>query len=169
MINNEINLDDIHLKYQKLTKFLIDNNLTITTMESCTSGFIASLITDTMGASNIFKGSFVTYNNDAKISCGVDKKIIDKFGVYSTETSLEMAKACKFKYNSNIGIGITGTFANIDVNNFDSISNLVFYTIIYNDLIYNYNINTNECSNRFESKLKVALEVFNSLQTILSF
>lgn len=33
--------------YRTLTKFLIEKNMTITTMESATSGQIASLITDT--------------------------------------------------------------------------------------------------------------------------
>ena len=43
----------------------------ITTMESCTAGQIASLLTDTSGSSAIIEGAFVTYSNDAKITCGV--------------------------------------------------------------------------------------------------
>ena len=39
--------------YRSLTKFLIEKKMTITTMESATSGQIASLITDTEGASAI--------------------------------------------------------------------------------------------------------------------
>ena len=39
--------------YHSLTKFLIEKKMTITTMESATSGQIASLITDTEGASAI--------------------------------------------------------------------------------------------------------------------
>ena len=40
-------------EYELLTKKLIEKNLTITTMESCTAGLIMSLITDTEGSSAI--------------------------------------------------------------------------------------------------------------------
>lgn len=43
--------------YRKLTKLLIEKKMTITTMESATSGQIASLITDTEGSSAVFKGA----------------------------------------------------------------------------------------------------------------
>ena len=35
-------------------------------MESCTSGQIASLITDSEGSSAIFKGALITYSNEFK-------------------------------------------------------------------------------------------------------
>ena len=35
----------VHAKYETITKLLIKNNITITTMESCTSGQVASLLT----------------------------------------------------------------------------------------------------------------------------
>lgn len=46
-----------------IIKQLIASHTTISTMESCTSGLIASLITDTEGASAIFPGGYVTYLN----------------------------------------------------------------------------------------------------------
>ena len=55
---------DIRNDYKKLTKLLIERDMTITTMESATSGQIASLITDTEGSSAVLKGAFVTYCND---------------------------------------------------------------------------------------------------------
>ena len=53
----------IRRKYERLTKELIKRELTITTMESCTAGQIASLITDTEGSSAVLPGAFVTYSN----------------------------------------------------------------------------------------------------------
>ncbi|MEI3375806.1 MAG: CinA family protein [Coprococcus catus] len=41
-----------------LLKLLIEKKITITTMESATSGLIASLITDTEGSSAEFRGAF---------------------------------------------------------------------------------------------------------------
>ena len=60
----------IRNNYRRLTGCLIDRKMTITTMESITCGQIASMITDTEGASAILKGAFVTYSNEAKIMQG---------------------------------------------------------------------------------------------------
>ena len=62
--------DQVRQKYEELTQRLIRKGITITTMESCTAGQIASLITDTEGSSAILKGAFVTYSNGAKILQG---------------------------------------------------------------------------------------------------
>lgn len=106
--------ESISRKYHDLTNFLIQQNLTISTMESITSGLIASLITDTEGASAVLKGAFVTYSNEAKIMQGVSRDVIEKYSVYSSETADEMATACARTYGANIGIGITGTAGNVD-------------------------------------------------------
>ena len=66
-----------------IIKKLIDTHTTVSTMESCTSGMIASTITDTEGASAIFPGGYVTYLNETKIFIGVEEEIIRKYGVYS--------------------------------------------------------------------------------------
>lgn len=152
-------LEEIHLLYKKLTQKLINNQMTITTMESCTSGFIASLITDTEGASKILKGAYITYSNEAKVLNGVDDSIIKTRGVYSTETAQAMVKAVLQKYPSDIGIGVTGTFGNVDLANKDSIAGEVYIAIsidsklILNNMILPVNIS------RFESKLCVANKI----------
>ena len=93
---------------------LIDRQITISTMESCTSGMIASMITDTSGASAVFPGGFVTYLNETKVFAGVDEKIIKEYGVYSGECAKAMAETVREKLNTDIGIGITGTTGNLD-------------------------------------------------------
>ena len=87
-----MNESEIRESYSRLTKYLIENKLSITTMESATSGQIASLITDTEGSSAIMKGAFVTYSNEAKIQQGVAPEIIEKYSVYSEETAKAMAE-----------------------------------------------------------------------------
>ena len=89
--------------------YLIENKISITVMESCTSGMIASKITDTEGASAIFKGGYVTYSNEAKIAAGVDAAIIEKHGVYSKECAEAMALTAQKSFDSDIAIGITGS------------------------------------------------------------
>ena len=115
--------------YQLLTKKLIEKQLTITTMESCTAGLLMSLITDTEGSSAVTKGGFVTYSNEAKILNGVPAETIEKYGVYSKETAKAMAMACRKTYGANIGVGVTGTFGNVDPNNKDSVPGQVFFAI----------------------------------------
>ena len=104
------NEKEIRDNYRKLTKLLIEKKLTITTMESATSGQIASLITDTEGSSAILKGAFITYSNEAKIMQGVPQEVLEKFSVYSIETAIEMAKACRKTYRANIGIALLQKF-----------------------------------------------------------
>ena len=78
-----------------IVKKLIDTHTTISTMESCTSGLIASMITDTEGASAIFPGGYVTYLNETKILNGVDANVIEKYGVYSRECANAMAETAQ--------------------------------------------------------------------------
>ncbi len=119
----------IRNKYEKLTRLLIEKKKTITTMESCTSGQVASLITDTEGASAIMKGAFITYCNEAKIMQGVPASVIEEFGVYSLQTAGEMAKCCRNTFGADIGIGVTGSFGNVDPNNKDSVPGEVFFAV----------------------------------------
>ena len=72
----------VRRKYQKLTKLLIEKGVTISTMESITSGLVASLITDTEGSSAVLKEAFITYSNEAKIREGVSAGVIRRYSVY---------------------------------------------------------------------------------------
>ena len=119
----------VRRKYEKLTLRLIARGLTITTMESCTSGQVASLITDTEGSSAILKGAFVTYSNEAKIRQGVPAEIIGTYGVYSAETAVAMAETCRTAYGADLGVGVTGSFGNADPSNADSVPGEVYFAV----------------------------------------
>ena len=116
-------------RIDNIIKKLIETHTTISTMESCTSGMIASMITDTEGASAIFPGGFVTYLNETKILIGVDAKVIEKYGVYSRECAEAMAQTAQEKLNTDVAIGITGTTGNVDPNNADSVQGQVYFCI----------------------------------------
>ena len=153
----------------EVTKILIERSLEIATMESCTSGLIASNITDYEGASAILKGSCITYSNDTKILAGVRREIIEEYGVYSPETAFEMALTAKMKFDANIGVGITGSFSNVDHTNKDSVAGVVYYQILWHDyehpikLVYHDVIWV-----RKEMKQKTVDIVFATLKTRLS-
>lgn len=163
MVNEKI----VREHYKLLTEKLIEKGLSITTMESATSGQIASLITDTQGASAIMKGAFITYSNEAKISCGVPAEIIDEYGVYSNETSHEMARAAKAAYLSDIAVSVTGTMGNVDPVNMDSIPGEVYFSIAFSEQIKDYHISMEAENSRLMYKLAVADAVYEELMKVL--
>lgn len=118
---------------QRIIEILTNKNKTISTMESCTGGALASAITDIEGASEILKFSAVTYSNEYKIKMGVNPSIIDKYSVYSKETAMEMAHNIAIFANSNYGVGITGKLNRVDKNNPFGDDNEVFICIYDKD------------------------------------
>lgn len=88
---------------------LIKLNLTISTMESLTGGLFGAKITSYSGVSKIYKGTLVTYSNQAKIKVGhVDQNIINKYGAISEETAIVMAKNCQNIFETDIAVSFTG-------------------------------------------------------------
>ena len=115
---------------KEIVERLIELNKDISTMESCTGGYIVNAITNISGASSILKYSCVTYSNEYKIKMGVDKKLIDKYSVYSIEVAKDMSLKISQYANSNYGIGITGKLLRVDQNN-DMGQNDEVYISIY--------------------------------------
>lgn len=154
---------------EKVTKALIRSNRTITFMESCTAGLLASMFTDTEGASAVFKGSFVTYSNEAKTSAGVDKKIIEEFGVYSAECAKAMAQAAKASFGSDIAVGVTGTTGNVDPCNPEGNRGEVFYCIIIDDEIFDFSFGVDVTDiSRKKIKQTYANTIFDTLYELLT-
>ncbi len=163
--------DEVSIRedYRKLTMLLIERQLTITTMESATSGQIASLITDTEGASAILKGAFITYSNEAKIREGVPADIIEKYTVYSEETAAAMAVACRNAYQADIGIGVTGTMGNIDPANANaSRPGEVYFAISTEKGERCYHRSLKAQPSRLMYKLTVAGQVCDALMELLT-
>lgn len=158
---------DIRQDYRKLTELLIEWNISITTMESATAGQIASLITDTEGASAIFKGASITYSNETKIMQGVSAEVIHKYTVYSKETAEAMATACANMYGADIGIGVTGTMGNTDPDNADaSVPGQVYFAISLKGTVRSYVVEIPQQSSRLMYKLAVAKEVYDVLMRL---
>ena len=124
---------DVRGAYRLITETLIEKGLTVTTMESCTGGLIASFLTDTEGASAALRGAFVTYSNEAKVRLGVPAETIGTYGVYSPETAAAMAETCRKISRADIGIGVTGTFGNVDPENPDGVPGQVWFAVETND------------------------------------
>ena len=88
---------------------LEDENLKITTAESCTGGMIANLLTNEAGASSICEAGFVTYSNEMKTKLlGVSEKSLSLYGAVSKEVVIEMAKGAIVKSSADFTIAVSG-------------------------------------------------------------
>lgn len=153
--------------YEVVNK-LIQLNKSISTMESCTGGYIANSITNIPGASDIFMFGAVTYSNEYKIRMGVDSKLIDKYSVYSIEVANNMSMTIANYTNSDYGVGITGKLNRADKNNISGEDNVVYVSIYdrINDKYYN-DIVTVLYDDRCKNKEMVLNSVKKLLEGIL--
>ncbi len=72
---------------------LLEKGKTVGTAESCTGGRIASQIAAVAGSSRYYKGSVVTYANEAKINLlQVNPNTLQQYGAVSEQTVREMAE-----------------------------------------------------------------------------
>lgn len=88
---------------------LIENNITISTAESCTGGSLGKIITSVSGVSSIYGYGFITYANEAKEKLlGVSHKTLDEFGAVSFQTACEMARGARLASASDVAVSVTG-------------------------------------------------------------
>mgnify|MGYP001980471408 FL=1 len=156
--------DDDKLE-QVIADLMIKNKLTISTAESCTSGLLASRLTDVPGSSQYYKGGSVCYSNELKINdIGVDSDLIERYGAVSEEVVESLAKNIAQKNNTDIGIGITG-IAGPDGGTEKKPVGLVFVGIFYKNNLYikRYNLTPDRITNR---ELTVTL-CLNEIRKIL--
>ena len=150
---------------QVIADLLIKNNLTVSTAESCTSGLLASRLTDVPGSSQYFKGGSVCYSNELKINdIGIDNDLIERYGAVSEEVAKSLAKNIAQKNNTDLGIGITG-IAGPDGGTEKKPVGLVFVGIFYKNNLYikEYNLTPDRITNR---ELTVTL-CLNEIRKIL--
>ncbi len=94
---------------EKVVELLIERNLTITTVESCTGGMLAARILDVPGASKCFKEGYITYANESKERLvGVKRETLSEKGAVSKETAFEMAMGGKKAAHADICLSTTG-------------------------------------------------------------
>ena len=156
----EYSMDDrVREKFYRITGFLMEKNMTVATMESCTAGLIVSLLTDREGASAVVKGGCVTYWTEEKLRQGVDRKIIERYGVYSPQTAEAMAKACQ----ADLGIGITGTFGNPDPYNAGSCPGKIFFALSVKGQVYSFEKALAAQPDRYSYKLAAAEAVAEAI------
>jgi len=88
---------------------LQQQNLKLTTAESCTGGLIASKLTEVSGSSNSFEAGYVTYSNEMKSAMlDVPIELFEKEGAVSEAVVIAMVEGALSKSNADLGIAVSG-------------------------------------------------------------
>tara|TARA_Y100000385_G_C13058708_1_gene623248 strand:+ start:1361 stop:1810 length:450 start_codon:yes stop_codon:yes gene_type:complete len=144
----------------KLDNLLINNNLSISCIESCSSGKLANILSSNSGSSKYFTGGIILYNDNIKSKIlNIDIELINKYSAVSKEICCLMVNKGKKIFDSDICISITGYHEPSD----DAI---VFIGINYKSTnIYKYNLKGNSRDENREiiinQSIKLLLEEIN--------
>ena len=94
---------------ERLVAALKAKGLRCATAESCTGGGVAAAITGVAGASEVFAGGAVVYENAAKEKLlGVSGETLRRHGAVSAETAAEMATGARRLYATDFAVSLTG-------------------------------------------------------------
>ncbi len=92
-----------------VSKVLREKKQTLALAESCTGGYVSSLITGVAGASDVFKGAIVPYTNKAKHELlEVDEAIFNTVGAVSKECVEQLAQNVRKKFDTDFSLAISG-------------------------------------------------------------
>ena len=95
--------------YKNIINKLITRSISISTAESCTGGLLAYSFTKNKDSSKVFKGGYITYSNQLKISeLNIKKTSLIKYGAVSSEIAKEMVRGLYLKNKTKICISTTG-------------------------------------------------------------
>jgi nicotinamide-nucleotide amidase len=100
--------EDISLE-KAILNYMAERELTLSTAESCTGGYIAHLITQHPGSSKVYFGGAVSYSYELKESIlGVKNETLWQYGAVSKETVTEMVEGALLNFKSDYAIAVTG-------------------------------------------------------------
>ncbi len=94
---------------RELVKRLTARGLTCGTAESCTGGGIGSALTDVSGASAVFWGGVISYDNSVKRNVlGVSDEILNGVGPVSEACAEQMARGARELLKVDLAVSVTG-------------------------------------------------------------
>ena len=83
--------------------------LTLGTAESCTGGLVAAALTSVAGASDVFRGALVAYDDDVKLAqLGVPDETLAVHGAVSAEVAAAMAQGARATLGADVVVAVTG-------------------------------------------------------------
>lgn len=120
-----------------LVRFLIEKNISISSVESFTVGHFAAALGSIPGVSAVYKGSLVSYQNIIKQKVlGIPQEIIDHYGVVSEEVAGLMCINGQKMFDTDLCISFTGN-AGPDAMEGKKVG-LIYIGIAYKDDVHTY-------------------------------
>ena len=96
-------------KAERLIALAKDKKLTLGTAESCTGGLIGAMLTSVSGASAVFFGGIISYDNSVKEAVlGVKKETLLTVGAVSHDTAVQMAEGARRVLDTDLAVSVTG-------------------------------------------------------------
>ncbi len=100
--------EDVTLE-KAIVELLLANNLSVSTVESCTGGMLAARLINVPGVSEAYKSGFITYSNKAKRKLvNVKKTTLNRYGAVSKQVAEEMVKGVYLQNKADVIVSITG-------------------------------------------------------------
>ncbi|MBR1589103.1 MAG: nicotinamide-nucleotide amidohydrolase family protein [Kiritimatiellae bacterium] len=94
---------------EKLVKVLAEKKMTCATAESCTGGGVGHAITGVSGASAVFWGGVISYDNSVKHGVlGVPEETLATSGAVSSECAAAMAEGARRLLKTDLAVSLTG-------------------------------------------------------------
>ena len=92
-----------------IQKLCNKHNLSLSTAESCSGGYLSKLMTDTSRSSKFYNGSIIAYSNKVKTDIlKVPNDVLVKCGAVSREVSILMAEGVLNLIDCDIAVSTTG-------------------------------------------------------------
>lgn len=94
---------------QKIGNELKARNLTLTSAESCTGGWVGQVVTSVPGSSHWYDRGFITYTNQSKRELlGVSTDVLARFGAVSEQAARAMADGALQNSRARVSLAVTG-------------------------------------------------------------
>ncbi len=101
--------EELHDLASRVGAVCRDRSVRLTTVESCTGGLVAHLITEVAGSSDYYIGGLVTYSNDLKIDLvEVPAEVLSAHGAVSAQVARAMADGGRRRLGADVAVAVTG-------------------------------------------------------------
>ena len=94
---------------REIVKALTERGETLAVAESLTGGLLSDAVVQVPGASRVFMGGIVAYDEGRKVTLlGVRQETLDQYTAISRQTALEMARGARQRLQTDWALSTTG-------------------------------------------------------------
>jgi nicotinamide-nucleotide amidase len=130
------------MEYEELKLFIESlrrDRISLAFAESMTAGLLVNTFSKVEKASQVLKGSIVTYNAELKISLlNVDPVILGRFTAESQETATEMVKGLVKLIPADLAVAVTGLASEGGSESEEKPVGTVFISILIRNQLFEY-------------------------------